>query len=469
MSRGWSVLANPVTLLLLATCLSEQEQGYYFTFFSIYGLSVFLELGVGAVIMQFAAHEMASLSWTESGTLCGDPISKARLASLLKSSTYYLAIIGLLIIICVLPAGACFLTSFSTEQTAVVAWQTPWALFVVLSACSCALSACFSILMGCGLIVEIERWTLLIRVAGTAILWGALGGGAKLYAVVVMIGVELVVRLVWMCFFRRAVLVDLWSYQSGDNSIKWWTEIWPLQWRVATSWVSRFLFMQSPTPILFAIESPAVAGRMGMSLNIAFGILNTCGAWVSTKGPVMGGLCAKRRYVELNHLFFAAVFKSLAFVALMATAFSIMVLLSPFILPSISTRVLTPGLFTVLMGATVLEHVYKSQALYLRAHKADPFVSLSVSCAAAFAVTALLFGRSLSVSAIVWTYFSCIFVFHSIGGTWIFMRKRRLWHKVQTPPGDPPTAVDSRKPQETTEAVRYLKLSEKYMRYRRAS
>lgn len=63
LTRMWSALAGPLTILLIATRFSKVEQGFYYTFSSILALQVFFELGLLTVLAQFAAHEFAFLSW----------------------------------------------------------------------------------------------------------------------------------------------------------------------------------------------------------------------------------------------------------------------------------------------------------------------------------------------------------------------------------------------------------------------
>ena len=86
LSRGWSVLAGPVTILCVLKFLSAEEQGFYYTFSSILALQIFFELGLTYVIMQCVSHEMASLEWSDAGTLQGDTTAKARVASLFRLS-----------------------------------------------------------------------------------------------------------------------------------------------------------------------------------------------------------------------------------------------------------------------------------------------------------------------------------------------------------------------------------------------
>src|SRR5262249_21228713 len=84
LGHGWTMVAGPITLLMIATYLSAEEQGYFYTFNSLVALSVFFELGLSYVLMQAAAHESAHLAWTAGGALAGAPAHLSRLAAILR-------------------------------------------------------------------------------------------------------------------------------------------------------------------------------------------------------------------------------------------------------------------------------------------------------------------------------------------------------------------------------------------------
>src|SRR3990172_2856854 len=65
--RGWNFCSEPVTAILIATKFTPELQGYYYTFATILALQVFVELGLGTVIVQFASHEWSKLNLDKSG------------------------------------------------------------------------------------------------------------------------------------------------------------------------------------------------------------------------------------------------------------------------------------------------------------------------------------------------------------------------------------------------------------------
>jgi MFS family permease len=151
--QGWTVISGPITVWFLASRLSPQEQGFYYTFNSFLGLQIFLELGLGFVVMQFASYEKAGLHWSERRTLEGDPRAKARLASMLRLSMVGYSALAAVFFVVVLPAGLVFFARHDGAATDVV-WRLPWAWMVVVTTGTFLLTPLFSIIQGCGLIAE---------------------------------------------------------------------------------------------------------------------------------------------------------------------------------------------------------------------------------------------------------------------------------------------------------------------------
>ena len=50
-----------ITVFLIARFLSKEEQGFYYTFVSVLAIQIFFELGLGGILTQFVAHEMAHI------------------------------------------------------------------------------------------------------------------------------------------------------------------------------------------------------------------------------------------------------------------------------------------------------------------------------------------------------------------------------------------------------------------------
>ena len=131
------MISGLVTLLLVVRFLSPDEQGYYYTFASLLAMQVLFELGMSFVVMQFASHEMAQLTWVHEGIVEGDKLAKGRLRSLLVLVTKWYGVIAVLIVVVILPAGWIFFSV--TYPQSKVNWQIAW-IWLVLAA---AINICF--------------------------------------------------------------------------------------------------------------------------------------------------------------------------------------------------------------------------------------------------------------------------------------------------------------------------------------
>lgn len=74
--RTWQAAAGVITLAFVAHFLSPIEQGYFYTLASIAALHMVLDMGLSAVLVQFAAREFIGLSWGVGGKVEGDEPSR---------------------------------------------------------------------------------------------------------------------------------------------------------------------------------------------------------------------------------------------------------------------------------------------------------------------------------------------------------------------------------------------------------
>jgi hypothetical protein len=424
--RSWSALVAPLNLLFVTSFLTPVAQGFFYTFGSILALQIIFELGLSQLILQFTSHERSHLTWSLAGTLTGDARAKARLASLLRSSIRWYGSAAFLVVLLVLPAGF-LLFGLRSEETQSVIWRLPWILFVILSAVSFALLPLLAVLEGCGLVAEIALMRFGQITSGTLLMWAVLWRGGGLMALVALKACEVAWTAGWIAGRRRSLFQDLLATPVASDRIEWRTEIWPLQWRTALTWVTSILITPLFNPLLFAFRGPAEAGRMGLSVSIIAAI-NTVGlAWINARGPTFGMLIARCRFADLDRLFFPALLRSIGVVVVGCVA----VLLGALYLHAIghpwSLRILDPGALVLLLITAVVLHLIYSEAVYLRAHKAEPFVGVAVVTSIATGVTSYLLARSYGATGIAAGYLAWMTTYLVIGSV-IFQQKRREWH-----------------------------------------
>jgi hypothetical protein len=427
LGRAWSAVAGPLTLLFIAAGLSKEEQGYYYTFFSVTALTLFFELGLSSVILQFASHEKARLQWTPAGKLEGDQEAKSRLGSLLRAAVLWYGVAATLVVLAIGPGGYLFFHNHGLERTP-VPWEGPWAAVVLVTALSLGLTPFYGVLEGTGLLPQIARIRVCQNILGNLLAWAALVGGLGLFAACCVNLAGVSCGLIWLGCTKRAVLVDLWRSHADGGRLHWWTEVWPMQWRIALSWMGSYFIFQLFTPVLFAYRSEQEAGQWGMSFALVGTATSLAGFWLYARAPLFGTLIARRAFGELDRLFFRTLWQSLG----VATAGMVVIFLCVLALAYQGNpwkeRLLTPLPLALLAVTALISHTVMAQAIYLRAHKRDPFFGIYLAVGALVGLNTYFLGRVHGSTGMAVGYFAMYLVVGLGVGTWVFLTKREEWH-----------------------------------------
>lgn len=426
-TRGWGLLSGLVTLFLVVRYLTPNEQGYYYTFASLLAMQILFELGMSVVVMQFSSHEMAYLTWREDGTLDGDANAKNRLRSLVLLVSKWYGIIAILIVVVVLPVGWIF---FSKNQSdSIVNWQFPWIWLILAATVNIFLMPFLSLLEGCGCVTEVARLRMKQNMIGSLIAWSVLLGGGGLLALPAMNSGLVLVVMVWLWRTKKQFLINLLAQKSSSATVNWKTEIWPFQWRIAVSWFSGYFIFQLFTPILFAYRGAVEAGQMGMSISIANALMGVAIAWMNAKAPGFGALIAKKDYFTLDRIFSLTLSRSLAVMLILGgTLCAINYIIHVESMP-VAYRILDPLPFLLLILATIFAYVTYAQSTYLRAHKVEPFMMLSLISAALIGGFTISLGKEYGAIGLMSVY-AAVYLIVGIGwGSKIFYSKRAEWKK----------------------------------------
>lgn len=400
--RAWQLGAGLVTVLLVARWLSPVEQGVFFTFMSLVALQVVFELGLTTVVMQYASHEMAGLRWTAHGTLEGDRHALARLGALRAFAGRWFTGAAVLVLLVVTPIGAAVLAS-RPEVTEVPHWTGAWAVLVAATAVSLAAAPAFALLEGCGRVREVARVRAWQDVVAYGACWALLISGAGVTAYAALAATRAVISLAWTVMTAGKAWRAL---PRADGAIlpAIRRELWPMQWRVALSWVSGFFIFQTFAPIAFMLAGAVAAGRLGMTVTIAATVTTLAGSWLAPKAPAFGRLIALGQLGELQALFRRTLSQALGSALLGAALLLGGALAVTRYAPAWRERVLEPNLVALLLVAAVANVAITGLATYLRAFKREPFLASSLAGAVLTPAVLLGGGYLAGVGGMVWGY-----------------------------------------------------------------
>jgi hypothetical protein len=428
LARTWSSVAGLITVVLIARFLSAAEQGYYYTFSSLVALQVVFELGFSFVILQLAAHERGRLIVHDDGSITGDRIAHSRLASVLQKAVRWYTAGALLMAAALLPVGYHFFRAHS-QPGVFVSWQLPWVAAVLATTLTFQIDPLFAFLEGCGRIHQVARMRFTQAFAGSLMAWSALALHHGLFAPAMIISGQAIAGSYFL-FSQRGLLLPLLRYNTSVHIVSWSREIWPFQWRIAISWLCGYFVYQLFNPVLFAYRGATEAGRMGMSLTIIAALGTIAIAWMNTKASPFGTLIARGDFGALDHLFFRTLRQSTLLLAAGAVALLLSLECATQRFPHFAARVLPMPLFGLLLATILCNHISLSEAVYLRAHKREPFLPLSITVGVLTACSTLELGKSWGAPGVTLGYFFTSGIFGLAFGTFIFISKRRQWHKA---------------------------------------
>ena len=422
-SRVWILLAAPITFILIARELTAVEQGFYFTFASLLALQTFVELGFYNVIVSVASHEWAHLELDEDGRITGDPDARSRLVSLGRLVFKWYAVAAALFVAVVGVAGYAFL---SHGADAGVAWRGPWFALVIFTGFLLWTLPFISLLEGCNEVEVVNRFRTSQVIIASLALWITVLAGGGLWAAAVGVAVN-AVRDVYLIVRRYRNFFAAFLTPPAGPTISWRQEILPMQWRIGISGTVNYFANYLLTPVMFAAQGPVVAGRMGLTVAAVNGLQNVSAAWMQTKSARFGMLVARRSWEALDGMFRRAL--GATTVALFAGALCFLaaiVLLNVADVP-IADRALSPFPTAMLLVAALLGHISFSQSTYLRAHKREPMVVVSVASSLAIGAAVWLLGSRYGPSGAAAGYLA-VWVIAVVWGHTIWRRCRLAWH-----------------------------------------
>jgi len=423
LTRGWQLLTGPVTLVLIATYFTPEVQGFFYTFASLLALQSFVELGFYLVIINVSSHEWAHLGLDENGYLIGEPKALSRLVSLGRLIFKWYAVASVVFVIAVGIIGFIF---FSQTPYPDIRWQTPWLTLVALTGLLLWTLPFNSLLEGCNQVATVNQFRLIQAVLGILALWSSVILGGALWAAVAMAGVKLASDLYLLLIRYRRFFKPFFTPPTGSH-MHWQTEIWPMQWRLALSGIVNYLAFSLFNPVMFQYHGAAVAGQMGMTWQLTYVLQQIAMAWVHTKVPRFGMLIAKKDYQGLDRFWLRTSLVSLVIISIGAAVIWLLVYALNVLQVSLAQRLLSPLPMGLFLLAAIFFQAAQCQTAYLRAHKQEPIMVMSVVTSLMIGALVWLLGSRFGPVGAAGSYLGVVIVI-LVWDTLIWLRCRAEWH-----------------------------------------
>lgn len=201
----------------------------------------------------------------------------------------------------------------------------------------------------------------------------------------------------------------------------------PMQWRIAVSWISGYFVFYMFTPVLFQYRGPIVSGQMGMTWSLVNALSLVSSAWIAPRAPYFGILIAQQKYAQLDKLFWRLVIIVTAIASLGASSIWTLIYILYKLQIPFASRFLPPMPTGLFLLATVILVISIPFATYLRAHKKEPLMLLSLISAIFVCMSNLVFGKYFGATGMASGYLAV----NALIIPFIFLiwyRCRAQWH-----------------------------------------
>ena len=372
--RSLSLLTGILVVGIIPFFFDEILQGYYFTFASLLSIQVLFELGLNQVVVQQVGHEYAKLESTNNSLKENSGGNLIRLFKILDFFKKWYLVASILMF-----TGLMFLGNllfYGKEEVSFAEWFYPWLLLSLVSSLNLYINMLSSVLEGLGKVDKVAERRF----------WGTFFG-LILFSLLLFFKPSLFV----MSAITACQIIAIISLVKKDRTLQqikpvynkqhvflWTKEIFPFQWRIAVSWIAGYFSLYLFTPVTFGVYGPIEAGRIGFAFaifNAVFGISST---WVSAQFPKFGHLISRGQKNNLQKVFKTAAIKSQITITFAIVSGIIIFLTLKSINSDLLSRLPTFFQFSLIASVTFINTYINSIASFMRAHKKEPLLVISI-------------------------------------------------------------------------------------------
>lgn len=392
-----------ITAALVVICLTPQEQGYYVTMGSLLSSYTLLDLGLSMLLVQVSARYFAGLSWGDDGAVLPLGPQRDAFLSLVRWCLRWYAWAGIATLV-LIPVGWIYF-NYSVANNGEVSWHLPWIAIVTAIALGMPAIGLMAIMEGAGRIRNVYILRTAHYVLGAMLAWAMFLSGKGLFAQAMAPLAIVVVIIYWMRKHLQKLLPET---RQAALSFRWSRDIAPQHKRVALTWLSGYLFLHIPVPILFYFTGATEAGRMGLSMTIANVLGAIAMSSVTAVAPHYTMLVAQGRIAEATRAFRQAFVRSMVLLVVGSTFFVVAATLVHS--TSFATRILSPFQLVLLFTVFGCFHSINGLAIYFRAFGKEPIATPNLLAALAQAFSGFIVIRYFGVSGLLLSMLVIYFV-----------------------------------------------------------
>jgi hypothetical protein len=370
--------------------LTPIEQGYWYTFISIAALGLFADLGFSNIVLIFASHEFAHLSFNGNKYLVGNKEHLERLATFFRFSVRWVIRAVLIVFPLIMIGGYFFLLEKRVED---ITWIQPWLIYAISSSLTFVYSSFLFFFEGCDSVSVTQNIRFQVAIGASCSMLLGLYFDMRLYALAISSAVSCMLGFGLLCYKFHQSIKQLWKI-SKTTKYNWWPEFSNLLWRYAISWSSGYFLFQTFVPITFYCHGSIVAGKVGISISLWTAAYNISTAWLTAVTPKLNMFVSEHAWPKLDYLFKSNLLKAVGAFFVGGSVFLILFYVFYDQIPLLQ-RFLPFTAMIILFCSWLCQVVVNGLAIYLRAHKKEPMMVLSAVSAVYVVITTYLCAKYL--------------------------------------------------------------------------
>lgn len=419
LSRLFTIVFGPLTLLSIGAFLRPEEQGVYYVFGSLLQLGAFIDLGFSKSAQQLLAHAFGSLEINPNGGFVGNQERLAKFLATAKAVIQTYAILGLTLLVILGIVGHFYLAR--TLHGTMPNPTGPWWAMITSIGIGFGLQSILTIADAANLLAMTNKWRFISEICGIFIFLLVLAVGGGLWASAALAFARCFLTAIPVSFYiGLSTLRQIMSAHGTDFSYR--AEILPLQLRNMISYGMGFLVFYCYTPLALSLSGAITAGLIGMSLQIGNIVQSFSTLWFNAQLPLMGNLAGGGSRQELLNLHNKGTKITLLCWILVSSGVIFAAAIGKAILPAMGARYGSLPeiiLFIIGSGGLAWAHI---RAAFVRAYRIEPLAVLSVIQAAITVILLILTLPRFGTLGAAMTYA----VTMTLGGTWAEITYRRF-------------------------------------------
>ena len=399
---------------ILAYC---RRAGILFFFFSILSAQVFFELGLNQIVLQRLSRSYAHLKLDAKNGVTGPIKHVNKFLCIVQLSSAWYRNISILFFFTATIYGSYFLYTF--DGMLVREWLPVLVILMLFVSLGIYQSIRLTIHQSMLRVAKVAKIRLIQSIVGYSILLIAI-----YYFDIGLIG-AVILPLVSFLIIGIWLLINIKNNKQKfdlNTKVTWKKDFWPLQSRMALSWVAGYFTSQLMIPFVFQYHGPEIAGQLGLSIAIYSSILALSLSFIYSKIPSISVYISKGEYDKAYSFFKELISKSMIFILLLVAIFLMSVVILQDDYKYIFSRLPELDVLLFLGVVTIANAFIFSIGAYLRVFNIEPMMNVSIVMAILSIFNIIIFSSS-SITTLM-MFYAIIVVF--IGVPWTILVLKRI-------------------------------------------